>query len=182
MWKVTESKPDPHLCSIIRGCLHHEEELTQSAPHMPFPQNACCFKFKIEGGDKIPLPIGLLFTLWKEQEAWHGPCGNCQNPTVYGIGCGGMLATGGVIGYCTTCDTRNFYFLGGMAAVARQLEQMIEHTPYRIGSGCYGGCFKGPKLPLYQRLQQLKWHDLPPLEWLDEDSQSEAQLREAARS
>lgn len=183
MWNPSQRPPDPHLSTLIAGCLEFQDELAAHHPHVPFPQNACCFNFNVPalGLTELPLPVGLMLTLWSEQPAWHGRCAHCHEVAVYGFGCGGMLATGGVMGQCIACDKSNFHFLGGLAAVARQLKEMIEPTPYRVAKGRFGGCFEGPKVPLYQLLKQLGCAALPPENWLLERQKPAATLKKSNR-
>ena len=183
MWQKNNRLADRNLSTLIAGCLEYQNEIAEHQPHVPFPQNACCFNFSVpeQGLTELPLPVGMLFRLWSEQAAWHGRCAHCREEAVYGFGCGGMLSTGGVMGQCIACDGSNFFFLGGLAAVGRQLTAMIERTPYRVAKGRFGGCFEGQKAPLYHLLRQLGCSILPPEEWLCAHQKPAATLQKSGR-
>ena len=177
--KSTIAGTDENISRVIKGCLMHRDQLEKDLSNLPFPQNSCCFNFKVRGENVlvIPLPLNLLYTLWDCEEAWHGKCAHCQSKSVYGLGCGGMVSVGGVTGHCIKCHQGNFYWLGGLAATGRHLSQIIENSKYEINSARFGGCFGGPKLPLHQALMALGYRDLPDRTWLGEAIAEVASLK-----
>ena len=169
---------DEDLTLIIKGCIKFRSELDNNPSHLPFPQESCCYSFKVEseGIKDLPLPLNLLFQLWDTAEGWTGKCAGWEQESVYGIGCGGLLANGGVMGHCIECHQRNCFNIEGLSRTGRDLESKITGYRYRISKAGYGMCFRGPKHPLYYRLKQLGYKHLPCESWLDGIKPDDASL------
>ncbi len=178
-WEISQRfGKDEDMTLIIKGCLKFRKELKGDPSHLPFPQNSCCFSFKVEEENLkgIPLPLNLLLQLWETAEGWTGECAECGAESVYGIGCGGLLSSGGVMGHCIACHQRNYYNIGGLRRTGSDLESKIVGDRYKISSYAYGGCFRGEKAPLYNRLKELGCLDLPEKSWLEERKPDDASL------
>jgi len=176
-WEISERfGKDEDMTLIIKGCLKFIKELASDPSHLPFPQNSCCYNFKMEeeGIKDIPLPLKLVLQLWETADGWTGACAECGNESVYGIGCGGMLSSGGVMGHCIVCHSRNYFHIGGLTRTGRDLETKIVGNTYIISKLGYGMCFRGEKAPIYKRLQSLGCLKLPKKSWLQEENPDDA--------
>lgn len=169
---------DEGLSFIIKGCLEFKKALLKSSPITPFPQNACCFTFKVSGTDltNLPLPLELIFHFWATSPNWRGRCFKCGEASVFGIGCGGMLAYGGVMGHCVNCHERNFLRIGGIARVGDMLRKDLTGSRFNGDKMGYGGCYKGGKEELYERLVSLGYKNIPGKEWLEKHMPSVASI------
>ena len=178
IWEVSQRYgKDEDLSLIIKGCLKFRSELDNDPSHLPFPQESCCYSFKVEreGLKDVPLPLNLLFLLWDTAEAWTGKCAECGQESLYGIGCGDMLASGGVMAHIE-CHQRNYFNIGGLSRTGRDLESKITGNKYRISTAGYGMYFTGNKSPLYNRLKELGYKYLPSESWLDEVKTDDSSL------
>ena len=178
-WEISERfGKDEEMTLIIKGCLQFRNELEGDPSHLPFPQNSCCYSFKAKDEDQknISLPLNLLYHLWDTAEGWSGACAECGAESVYGIGCGGMLSSGGVMGHCIACHQRNFFWVGGLTKTGRDLDSKILNSRYKISKYGYGMCFRGEKVPIYNRLRDLGCEALPDACWLLDHKPDDASL------
>jgi hypothetical protein len=171
---------DEEMTLIIKGCLQFRKELKGEPSHLPFPQNSCCYNFKAKDEDQknISLPLNLLYHLWDTAEGWRGACAECGAESVYGIGCGGMLSSGGVMGHCIVCHSRNYFHIGGLTRTGADLKSKILGDTYKISKTAFGSCYRGEKVPIYERLHSLGCLELPKKSWLQEEKPDDATAEE----
>jgi hypothetical protein len=74
---------------------------------------------------------------------------------------GGLLAVGGEVVVCPTCDREDRVVVGGLGRVRERARQVLAGTPYDITGACIGAAYPGPALPLWQALRSLGETDLP---------------------
>ena len=153
-------KHEHALAQVIRATLKHREQLLADDPWLPLPQNACSFAF---GEDNQPLPIAAAFILWGQWPAFTGVCA-CGG-AIYGFGFGGLLSAGGVFGVCLDCGLKHFNSIGGLGTVASLVKPYLVGTPYYLHNGLFGGCYEGPRQPLWDKLRALGVLDLPKRGW-----------------
>ena len=180
-WEISERfGKDEEMTLIIKGCLQFRKELEGDPSHLPFPQNSCCYNFKVEdeGLHDIPLPLKLVLQLWETAEGWSGVCAICGAESVYGIGCGGMLSSGGVMGHCIVCHSRNYFHIGGLTRTGADLKSKILGDTYKISKTAFGSCYRGEKVPIYERLHSLGCLELPKKSWLQEEKPDDATAEE----
>ncbi len=168
----------PEEASLIRNVLKFKKELLELDPWLPFPQRTGCYSFGPEGR---PMPIGVLFILWEKWPEFTGKCLDCGGDA-FGYQVGGYVMISGVMGCCSVCGIR-FYGRNpekdmlALLAQVRQIEPILEKTPYFVKGmkfgGSRGGHFGGRGAPLVKALQHLGAHYLPSDEWvLEMDSWS----------
>ncbi len=163
----------PEIASIIRNLMKFKKELLELDPWLPFPQRSCSYSFGEEGR---PMPIGALFILWEKWPEFTGQCLDCGGDA-FGYKVGGYYDISGVMGCCSVCgigfNGRNpEKDMMALLAQIRQIEPILEKTPYFVKGmkfgGSRGGHFGGPGAPLVAALRQLGATDLPGDEWVHE--------------
>jgi hypothetical protein len=147
------SQHAPALAEVIRRLLR-PTVFAQLDPWLPFPQNACSFRF---GRASRPLPIGALRILWDEGAPFSQPCPECGDMARM-ISFGGLLSVGGGRLICTGCSGDFFQHIGGLSSVQMLVASTsLRSTEFNPSSFVFGGSVGSDGGAL------LKLLGLPPL-------------------
>ena len=125
--------------AVLLGKLvrHFDSELPINL-WLTFPQQSCTFCF---GPDRQAVPIGALALLWSAGSPYRQACPDCGTDA-YAVSFGGLLAIGGIVLLCPSCQAEWIHPLQGMMAVGKVLkESPIAGTPFEPTGAYYGAAY-----------------------------------------
>lgn len=163
MWKQSNST-EKDISLLINNLILNKDELLSLNPWLPFPSDATSFTF---GKDNKTLPIGALYHLWGNLEAFTGICQSCATFAIYGYGFYWYLSSGGIVGCCIKCSTQHINMIDGVI-ISKDLTNLLKSTPYFLSRwGFLGSTFKASKSELIEALKELGVTNLPDEKWIN---------------
>ena len=160
-WKAQGGRR-PELVKLLRGIGAVRQELLARDPWVPVPQRSCTFSFGEAGR---PRRVGALLHLGGGGAAWWG-----RGPGWGGMGVGytfgGFLAIGGIQGICLDCAADLKQRTAGGPWQLRQVEPVLEGTPFGVHRFHFGAAVPAGVRPLFEALAALGVEDLPPEGWV----------------
>lgn len=131
------SRPiDPRVAEVLRRLLARGPDSLD--PWLPFPQNACSYKFGRPPRPAQPLPIGALWRLWDSGYPFRAPCPACD-ATLHMFAMGGLLTIGGGFLACPGCSGGYFCSIGNALIVGGLVSERLQGTEFRPSGFVFGG-------------------------------------------
>ncbi len=122
--------PDHQLATIFAAIDRHAAMLRRDHPDLVVPGTGCRGQHLSAG----PFTVGALAAMWQDAAEWFtGSCTLCGG-AARGTHVSGMLASGGITGWCLSCGVALKRFVGGLPRVLALLpeearEQLFSTVP-----------------------------------------------------
>lgn len=111
--------PDHGLTTIFAAIDRHAVVLRRDHPDLVVPGTGCRGQHLSAG----PFTVASLATMWLDAAEWFtGSCTLCGGPA-RGTEVSGMLANGGITGWCLSCGVPLKRFVGGLPRVLALLPE-----------------------------------------------------------
>jgi hypothetical protein len=127
---------DPFVAEVLRRLLARAPDRLD--PWLPFPQNACSYRFGRAPRPEQPLPIGALWRLWDSGFPFRAPCPACD-ATLHMFAMGGLLTIGGGLLVCPGCSGGYFCSIGNVTTVGALVSERLQGTEFRPAGFVFGG-------------------------------------------
>ena len=127
---------DPFVAEVLRRLLARAPDSLD--PWLPFPQNACSYRFGRPPRPAQALPIGALWRLWDSGFPFRAPCPACD-ATLHMFAMGGLLTIGGGFLVCPGCSGGYFCSIGNVSTVGALVSERLQGTEFRPAGFVFGG-------------------------------------------
>ncbi len=173
MWKQTNNI-EQEISLLINNLILNKDKLLSINPWIPFPSNDTSFTF---GKDNKTFPIGALYHLWSNLEAFTGVCQSCSAFAVYGYGFYWCLSSGGIVGCCIKCSVQHVNMIDG-SLISKDLTNLLKPTPYYLSRwGFLGSTYKASRTELIKVLKELGVSNLPDENWINKLEKSIREIK-----
>ena len=134
--KPSPRPSDPFVAEVLRRLLTCAPDRLD--PWLPFPQNACSYRFGRAPRPEQSLPIGALWGLWESGLPFRAPCPACD-ATLHMFAMGGLLTIGGGFLVCPGCSGGYFCWIGNVSTVGALVSERLQGTEFRPAGFVFGG-------------------------------------------
>ena len=134
--KPSARPSDPFVAEVLRRLLGRAPDTLD--PWLPFPQNACSYRFGRPPRPAQSLPIGALWRLWDSGFPFRAPCPACD-ATLHMYAMGGLLTIGGGFLVCPGCSGGYFCSIGNVSTVGALVSERLQGTEFRPAGFVFGG-------------------------------------------
>jgi len=134
--KPSPRSSDPFVAEVLRRLLARAPDSLD--PWLPFPQNACSYRFGRPPRPSQSLPIGALWRLWDSGFPFRAPCPACD-ATLHMYAMGGLLTIGGGFLVCPGCSGGYFCSIGNVSTVGALVSERLQGTEFRPTGFVFGG-------------------------------------------
>jgi hypothetical protein len=152
---------DPFVAEVLRRLLARAPDSLD--PWLPFPQNACSYRFGRPPRCPQPLPVGALWRLWDTGFPFRAPCLACD-AMLHMVSMGGLLTIGGGRLVCPGCGGGFFCSIGNVSRVGALVAERLKGTEFQPIGFVFGGSVGSDGAALLAEL------GLPPLRQPEEGS------------
>jgi len=134
--KPSPRPSDPFVAEVLRRLFARSPDSLD--PWLPFPQNACSYRFGRPPRPGQPLPIGTLRRLWDSGFPFRVPCPTCD-AVLHMYAMGGLLTIGGGFLVCPGCSGGYFCSIGNVSTVGALVSERLQGTEFRPSGFVFGG-------------------------------------------